>query len=73
MRIVARFRNVDLTLVSWSDFNDEYTLVGHTSTSAILDISLTIVSFCFNSSPQSYQTHTARLLIPNSYIALAGL
>lgn len=73
VRIVARFCNVDLTLVSGSNLNDQLIVAGHTSTSAILDISLTIVSFCSNSSPQNYQTHTTRLLIPDSYVALAGV
>ena len=66
MGVVAGFCDVDLVRLLVNDFDNLYCLTGHTSTSAILDISLSIVSFCSNVCPQSHQTHTARLLIPNS-------
>ena len=71
MGVVAGFCNVDLMRLLINGFDNFQCSTGHTSTSAILDISLNIVSFCSDVCPRSYQTHTARLLIPNSCLAFS--
>ena len=62
MRIVARFCNVDLALVSRNDPGDSYCLTRRTSTSAILDIS-------FNHSKLLFQQLPSKLSDPHHSVA----